>query len=96
MNEQEVFTILGIRPYSFKDDKSQRLIEGATLHVVNNNSTDEDVTGSVVDKMSLGRSIVDALTRKYGGVAGLIGLSITPVYNKRGKVVDVIIHEDVE
>lgn len=90
----EVYSVLGVRPYSFKDDKTGKLIEGATLHVVNSSPDDEDVTGSIVERLSLSKPVMEDLARKCGGIAGVVGLSITPVYNKRGKIREVLLHEE--
>lgn len=87
MNE-EVLVILGVRPYSFKDDKTQNVIEGATFHVVNNSPDDRDVTGSITDHLSVSTDTLKAFMQDVGSnqLSDLIGVSVAPIYNKRGKV----------
>lgn len=87
---EEVYVIQGVRPYSFKDKDTGKLIEGATLHCVLQDTDDEDVIGVVVERLSVSKPVMQGLCTD--GIASLIGLSISPVYNKKGRIkhVDVV------
>lgn len=76
--------IFGIRPYSFKDEKTEREISGCSLYI---GELTEGVTGLECSKQSINTDLYNHLVKQAGEPSKLVNRECEIVYDKRGKIV---------
>lgn len=73
------FQVVGFRGYSFDDKKTGNKVEGVTVFCMTDGG--EGVTGNITEKFSLSQKKLSDINW-----TPMVGDTVTPVYNKYGKV----------